>query len=109
MERRIPKLDIYLTGQNIKHIMHSRGMTVKKIQEYLGLQTPQSIYHWFYGKNLPTVDNLYSLSTLFMMPMDDIVRGNSNEIISQEIEDTLLRSLIYCYRIKMELRQQLLK
>lgn len=102
MERKMPKLDIYLTGQNIKHIMRRHGLTVKKVQEYLGLQTPQSIYHWFYGKNLPTVDNLYSLSALFMMPMDDIVRGNRSEIINLEIEDAVLRALIYCYKIKKE-------
>ncbi len=31
MKRIVPKIDIYKTGQNIKHIMRMKGMTVKEI------------------------------------------------------------------------------
>lgn len=54
----------------------ARGLTVKDIQEYLELSTPQSIYHWFDGRNLPTLDNLYALSELFEVPLDLLVCGN---------------------------------
>lgn len=67
---------MYKTGQNIKGIMQRRGMTVKDIQEHLELAAPQSIYHWFAGRCLPTVDNLYALSELFSVPMDTLVCGN---------------------------------
>lgn len=50
-------------------------MTVKEVQEYLKLAAPQSIYHWFAGKSLPTVDNLYALSELFCVPMDALLCG----------------------------------
>ena len=76
MKRIVPKIDIYKTGQNIKHIMRMKGMTVKDVQEYLGLAAVQSIYHWFAGRSLPTVDNLYALSELFDVPMDVLVWGN---------------------------------
>lgn len=79
MQRKFPKIDIHETGQNIKRIMIEQGMVVKDIQEYLGLAAPQSIYHWFEGRSLPTVDNLYALSELFHMPIDMIVRGNRKE------------------------------
>lgn len=61
MKKKYPVIDIKKTGQNIKHIMQMRRMTVKDVQEFLELSTPQSIYHWFDGRNLPTVDNLYAL------------------------------------------------
>jgi transcriptional regulator with XRE-family HTH domain len=48
----------------------------KTEQEFLELSTPQSIYHWFDGRNLPTIDNLYALSELFHMPIDDFLIGN---------------------------------
>lgn len=54
----------------------ARGLTVKDIQEYLELSTPQSIYHWFDGRNLPTLDNPYALSELFEVPLDLLVCGN---------------------------------
>jgi hypothetical protein len=51
-------------------------MKVKDIQEFLELSTPQSIYHWFDGRNLPTIDNLYALSELFHLPVDELIIGN---------------------------------
>lgn len=76
MNKKFPRIDIYKTGQNIKRIMQSKKMTVKDIQEYLELAAPQSIYHWFAGRCLPTVDNLYALSELFCVPMDLLVCGS---------------------------------
>ena len=58
MRKNFPQIDMLKTGQNIKWIMLEKGMTVKGIQTYLGLATPQSVYHWFNGRRLPTVDNL---------------------------------------------------
>jgi transcriptional regulator with XRE-family HTH domain len=76
MKRKYPVIDVVKTGQNIKRIMKMRGLTVKDIQEFLGLGTPQSIYHWFDGRNMPTVDNLYALSELFHLPVDALLKGN---------------------------------
>lgn len=75
-ENCFPVINLYETGQNIKHWMLLKGFTVKEIQEYLELSTPQSIYHWFDGRNLPTIDNLYALSELFCVPMDILIKGN---------------------------------
>ena len=79
MQKNLHKIDMYKTGQNIKRIMLEQGMTVRDIQEYLGLAAPQSIYHWFDGRSLPTVDNLYVLSELFGMPIDMLVCGDRKE------------------------------
>ncbi len=62
MKRRYPVIDIAKTGKNIKRIMKNQGYTVKDVQRFLGLGTPQGIYHWFDGRCLPTLDNLYALS-----------------------------------------------
>jgi transcriptional regulator with XRE-family HTH domain len=76
MKRKYPVIDIARTGENIKRIMQLKRLTVKDIQEFLGLNTPQSIYHWFDGRNLPTIDNLYALSELFHLPVDALLVGN---------------------------------
>ncbi len=76
MKRKYPVIDIKRTGQNIKWMMQMRGLTVKDIQEFLELGTPQSIYHWFDGRNMPTIDNLYALSELFHLPVDALLKGN---------------------------------
>ena len=74
-----PVLDIYRTGQKIKQIMQKKGITVKEVQQYLGLETPQSIYHWVSGRNMPTVDNLYALSELLSVPIDTMLSGNRKQ------------------------------
>jgi transcriptional regulator with XRE-family HTH domain len=76
MKREYPVINMVKTGQNIKRIMQQNGLNVKEIQEFLGLSTPQSIYHWFDGRNLPTIDNLYALSELFHLPVDALIIGN---------------------------------
>ncbi len=76
MCKRYPHIDAYRTGQNIKRIMRLRGLTVQDIQTYLSLAVPQTVYRWFEGRNLPSVDNLYALSGLFCVPLDALVAGD---------------------------------
>lgn len=74
--KKYPVIDMTGTGQNIKRIMRLKGFSVKDIQKFLQLSTPQGIYHWFDGRSLPTVDNLYALSELFELPVDALLVGN---------------------------------
>ena len=68
------------TGVNLRRIMNMRGITAKDVQEYLGLGCVQSVYRWTDGINMPTIDNLYALSELFQVPIDEIVCGNRERI-----------------------------
>ena len=87
------------TGVNLRRIMDMRGITPKDVQEYLGLGCVQSVYHWFEGKSMPSVDNLYALSDLFQMPMDAIVRGNrapiAPDIIIKQLDSRESRLCAY--------------
>lgn len=69
----LPTINIPETGKRIKSIMQSRGMTVKDVQDAFGFTTPQAVYKWIQGKNLPAVDNLVVLASLFGVLIDDIV------------------------------------
>jgi transcriptional regulator with XRE-family HTH domain len=76
MKRKDTVLDMARTGENLRNIMLSKGFTVKDVQEFLRLGSVQSIYRWFDGKSMPTIDNLYVLSDLFCMPVDAMLIGN---------------------------------
>lgn len=76
MKRKYPVIDTVKTGKRIRTLMMEKGYTVKDLQRYLGLGTSQAIYHWFRGKSMPTLDNLYALSELFRVPVDGLLRGN---------------------------------
>ncbi len=103
MKKEVPQIDVYKTGQNIKHIAWLKGMTVKGIQEYLGLAAVQSVYHWFAGRSLPTADNLYALSELFGVPMDVLVCGNREKEFCFCCHPTYQRFIMYyvkCQELK---------
>ena len=95
MNRRYPIIDPLKTGQNIKRIMKSRKMSVRDIQSYLELSTPQGIYHWFEGRSLPSLDNVYALSELFRMPVDMLLIGNRKYIFCMDSDSRLRR--LYAY------------
>ena len=66
-------LDLVLTGRQIHSLMIKNGYTVKELQEILGLACPQSVYKWIHGKTLPSVDNLYRISKIFHVHMEDML------------------------------------
>lgn len=72
----IPMIDKKETGIQLRKIMDQYGVSVKDVQKYLGLGSVQSVYHWLNGISMPTVDNLYALSELFQVSMDELVCGN---------------------------------
>ena len=85
MNRPYPVIDLKKTGENIKRLREARCISVVDLQYFLGLASPQAIYLWQRGVNLPTVDHLYALSRLFKVSMNDILvpqeaidSGNAN-------------------------------
>lgn len=94
MKRKYPVIDMARTGQKIKRIMQHKGFAVRDIQEFLELSTPQSIYHWFDGRSLPTIDNLYALSELFHLPVDALLIG-SRKFECKYPNDMCQRTLVY--------------
>ena len=68
-----PVIDMRKTGENIKRIREKYNISVRELQRYLGLESPQAIYQWQRGISLPTVDHLCALSHLFGTSMDEII------------------------------------
>ena len=68
-----PVIDLRATGANILRLRKERGLTVRDLQAYFGFEAPQAIYRWQSGVSLPTVDNLYALSILLNVTMEDIL------------------------------------
>lgn len=67
------RVDIAATGQNINRLRIKAGLTVKDMQMIFGFTSPQAIYKWIHGYNLPTLDNLIVLSQILDTPMSEIV------------------------------------
>lgn len=91
-----PTIDKKRTGIHLRRLMDERGLSVKDVQQYLGLGSVQSVYHWLNGLSMPTIDNLYALSELFQISVDDMLCGNrrynSNLINRQKAQFKRLRA-----------------
>lgn len=70
---RFPVIDPIATGANIARLRQERGLTVRDLQLFFGFEEPQAIYKWQRGQSLPSVDNLYALSRLFQISMNEIL------------------------------------
>lgn len=68
-----PVIDMLRTGKHIKVLCKRNGITVRELQTYMGFACPQTIYRWFAGTALPNVDNLFALSRLLGMSMNEIL------------------------------------
>lgn len=70
---RFPVIDLPATGANILRLRQTRGLSVRDLQQFFGFEEPQAIYKWQRGQSLPSVDNLYALSALLGVTMNDIL------------------------------------
>lgn len=83
----------------MRRLMDERGLSIKDVQQYLGLGSVQSVYHWLNGLSMPTIDNLYALSELFQMPVDDMLCGNRRYIPTNGRDSRFERLRAYYERI----------
>lgn len=68
-----PVIDMEKTGDKIREECRKQKLSPRDVQEYLGLGAFQSVYNWFSGRTLPSLDNMYALSALLGMRMEDLI------------------------------------
>ena len=69
-----PTIDLKATGENIIRLRKA-------------FEEPQAIYKWQQGKSLPTVDNLFALSRLFGISMNEILVQSQLNLINNGQSD----------------------
>ena len=83
------------TAIDLRDLLKTKGVSIKCVQEYLGLACVQSVYQWLDGKKLPSLDNLYALSQLLQVSMDELLRGSKQSLRSILEEKFFLRLTQY--------------
>ena len=72
--------DMIMTGQILKNNIKKCGYTVREIQKLLNLSCPQPIYRWMRGRTMPSLDNLYMLSSILGVHMEDLLLPKQDEV-----------------------------
>lgn len=91
-----PVIDVEKTGRQLKRECDRRQVTPRELQEFLGLAALQSIYSWFQGRALPSLDNFYALSCYLGTRMEELVvpKKRSREVPARGTVGGLERRLL---------------
>ncbi|MCR5024104.1 MAG: helix-turn-helix domain-containing protein [Lachnospiraceae bacterium] len=65
-------LDVKATQMRVGALIQESGLTDKEIGDYLNLSV-QSINKWRHGRCLPDIENLFLLSRIFDLRVDDFL------------------------------------
>ena len=68
------EIDPAATGRRIQEIRRQKGLRVTDISDYMGFLEPKAVYKWMRGDSLPTLQNMYQLSRLFGVTIDEIIQ-----------------------------------
>ena len=71
--RKIRKISKKRTGLQIRQMMTDRGITVAQLQDWLEIDSPQAVYKWLHGVNLPSVTHLHGLSQILGVTIEEIL------------------------------------
>lgn len=91
-------MDMIMTGYLIKRLIEEAGYSVSEVQKELKLACPQPIYRWYKGKNLPSVDNLFILSSMLGLHMEDfLIQKDERLCLVEEPENKFLFRRLFIY------------
>ena len=91
-----PVIDVQETGRQLRTECERRQVTPKELQEFLGLAALQSIYNWFQGRTLPSLDNFYALSCYLGIRMEELVvpKRRAREVPVREAARAMERRMV---------------
>ena len=61
------------TGHRIRKLMKENGVSVREVQEAMGLESPQAVYKWLNARAMPSTENLLILAKLLRIPMEELL------------------------------------
>lgn len=99
-----PVIDVQETGKQLRRTCDQKRVSPKELQEFLGLAALQSVYSWFQGRALPSLDNFYALSCYLGTRMEELVvtQGRSREVLVRGAAGGLKRRQMAYYGFLVE-------
>lgn len=94
---RYPIINLQKTGKNIYKFSRKKGITVNDIRSFMNFSCNQSIYRWFHGQSLPSMDNFYALSMLLGISLEVFLANDSGIIFMPGKEEHL-----FLYKERLE-------
>ena len=90
-------VDMKKTGVHMKELFEEKNITIDDISKELELKSKQSVYRWFYGAALPTVNHLYTLACMLQVPVDELL-----VLTTETLSDERVMEIIRWCHVKMK-------
>lgn len=68
-----PVIDYKKTGNQIRQLCRKKNIKPTDIKRELRLSCVQTVYKWFQGDNVPSIENFYALSLLLGIKMEEMI------------------------------------
>lgn len=78
-------LDMEATGKRISQMIVKSGFSDKYIGEIMGI-SPQAVNKWRHGRSFPDIENLYILSSILSVKVDDLLVPRNGWEIEVDVE-----------------------
>ena len=101
-KKNYPGINMERTGNWLRFICRFKKIPVKGLCRQLGLSCPKSVYGWFRGRTLPSLDNFYALSQIVDVTLDELIVNQQEEIPENFCEKIGLQNArLIRYRMKL--------
>ena len=70
-------LDPVAIGGRLQKTCAEKGISVRQLQQAIGLESVQAVYRWLNGQNIPSVDNLVRLAKYLQVSIDYLLMEDS--------------------------------
>lgn len=96
-----PSINMDATSKRISQLIDESGLTDKELSRMMGLSV-QSINKWRHGHNLPDIENLFILSRIFGVKVDDffVPQIQGEEHVENSAASMLRRVCAYYVRLR---------
>lgn len=68
-----PVIDSGLTGQHLREVCKEKNISASQVHQLLCLGSTQTVYDWFKGRTLPSLENMIALSVLLGYTVEDLI------------------------------------
>lgn len=69
----IPVVNKEKIGENIRQLRKKHGLTMQDLSDKLEFGHVQNVFKWEHGINMPSIDNLVVLSTIFGVLIEEML------------------------------------
>ena len=90
IERMALSINMEKTGAKIKRSIKESGYTMREIMEITGVTTEQTIYKWYSGKSIPSLETQIILCRLLGLSVTELLVIDGEFDFSEENEDECL-------------------